>query len=122
MNILTTVNLVILVFLATSSGITKVILMPQDVEFYGNYGFTNPILILFGASQLIGGVMLIIKKTRFAGAVLVAITFAISTVVLIMAQKTGFTIVTVITLLMLGVVMKQSIAEKRLNRPNATTV
>ena len=122
MNILTTVNLVILVFLATSSGITKVILMPQDVEFYGNYGFTNPILILFGASQLIGGVMLIIKKTRFAGAVLVAITFAISSVVLIMAQKTGFTIVTVITLLMLGVVMKQSIAEKRLNRPNATTV
>ena len=122
MNIFSIVNLVILVFLAASSGITKILLMPQDVGFFGNYGFSNPILILFGASQLIGGILLIIKKTRFAGAVLVAITFAISAVVLIMAQKIGFTVFTVITLLMLGIVMKQSINEKRLNRQSATTV
>jgi hypothetical protein len=114
MNILLTVNLVILVFLATSSGITKIILMPQDVEFFGSYGFTNPILILYGTSQLIGGIMLIIKKTRFAGAIIVAITFAISAVVLVMAEKVGFTIFTFIALLMLGVVMKQS-----QNKPSA---
>ncbi|WP_126454745.1 hypothetical protein [Sulfuriflexus mobilis] len=47
MSILLKVNLAILVFLAASSGVTKIMLMPQDVEFFGNYGFTNPILMLF---------------------------------------------------------------------------
>ena len=108
MNILLTVNLVILVFLATSSGITKIMLMPQDVEFFGGFGFTNPILMLYGASQIIGGIMLIMQKTRFAGGIIVAITFAISAVVLIMAEKVGLTVLTFIALFMLGVVMKQS--------------
>ncbi len=109
MNILHKVNMAILVFLATSSGVTKIMLIPQDVEFFGNYGFTNPILILYGTSQLIGGIMLIIQKTRFAGAIIIAITFAISAIVLILAEKFGFTIFTFIALLMLGVVIKQSL-------------
>lgn len=108
MNILLAANLVILVLLATSSGITKIMLMPQDVEFFGNFGFSNHILVLYGVSQLIGGLLLVIKRTRFAGAVIVAITFAISAVVLIIAKQVGFTIFTFVALLMLGVVMKQS--------------
>lgn len=108
MNILLKLNLVILTLLATSSGITKIMLMPQDVEFFGGYGFTNTILILYGVSQLVGGIMLIIKKTRFAGAIIVAITFAISAIVLIMAEKVGVTIFTFIAIFMLGVIMKQA--------------
>ena len=46
-------------------------LMPQDVEFFGKYGFTNPILIAYGAAQVIGGILLIIQKARFVGAVIV---------------------------------------------------
>lgn len=109
MSTLLKVNLAILVLLATSSGVTKVILMPQDVEFFSNYGFTNPILIAYGAIQVIGGILLIIQKTRFLGAVIVAITFLISAVVLIMAGNIPFTIFTFVALLMLGVVMKQSL-------------
>jgi len=45
--------LVILTFLALSSGVTKVMLMPQDVEFFGKYGFSDPILMLYGAVQLL---------------------------------------------------------------------
>ena len=109
MNILLKANLAILVFLATSSGITKIMLMPQEVEFFGNYGFTGPLIIIYGASQLLGGIMLIIKKTRFVGAIIVAITFTISAVVLIMADKFGVTIITFIAILLLGVVMKRSL-------------
>jgi len=108
MNILPMANLIILVLLSTSSGITKIMLMPQDVEFFGNFGFTDQILILYGVSQLIGGIMLLVKQTRCAGAIIVAITFAISAVVLLAAKQLGFTVFTVVTLLMLGVVMKQS--------------
>ena len=109
MSILLKINLVILIFLASSSGITKTILMQQDVEFFGNYGFTNPILIAYGISQLIGGILLIVPKTRLVGAIIVAITFTISAVVLIIAGKILPTIFTFLALLMLGVVMKQSL-------------
>ena len=111
-NVLLKLNLVILVILATSSGVTKIILMQQDVDFFGQYGFTNPILIAYGATQLTGGALLIAPMTRLAGAIIVAITFLISAVVLIMAGNIPVTIFTLIALLMLGVVMKQSHGKK----------
>ena len=59
--------LAILTLLAVSSGITKILLMPQDVNFFGKYGFSDPILIAFGSVQLLGGLLLVFTKTRFAG-------------------------------------------------------
>lgn len=108
MNIFLKVVLVVLVFLAVSSGITKIFLLPQDVEFFGNYGFTNIILITYGVAQLVGGILLIMKRTRFCGAAIVAITFLISAVVLIMAEKILVTVITSVSILMLGVIMNQS--------------
>ncbi len=59
--------LAILALLAVSSGITKILLMPQDVDFFGKYGFSNPLLIAYGSVQLLGGFLLAFTKTRFAG-------------------------------------------------------
>lgn len=109
MEIILKAILVILVFLAVSSGITKIMLMPQDVEFFGSYGFTNTILILYGISQLIGGILMAIKKTRFLGSVLVATTFLISAVVLIVAGNISLAITTFVAIFMLGIIMKQSL-------------
>lgn len=100
--------LVILTLLAVSSGITKVMLMPQDVEFFGQYGFSDPILMIYGAVQLIGGVLLPFRKTRFVGAAIVAITFLISLVVLLMEGNLPVSVVTIVPTLLLGLVMKQS--------------
>ena len=108
MKIVFTVILAVLVFLAVSSGITKIVLMQQDVDFFGKYGFTNPILIAYGAVQLIGGILLPFKKTRFAGAAIVAATFLISLVVLLMEGNILVSIATIVATLLLGVVMKLS--------------
>ena len=112
MKIFFNVILVILVFLAVSSGITKIILMQQDVEFFGKYGFTDPILIAYGASQLLGGILLVLPKSRIFGAALVAITFLISAVVLAMEGNIPVTIVTLIFVLLLGVIIKRSLNNK----------
>lgn len=95
-------------FLAISSGVTKIALMPQDVEFFGRYGFSNPLLIAFGATQLIGGVLLPFKRTRIFGAAIVAITFLISLVVLLMDGNIPVSIATIVATLLSGMVMKQS--------------
>ena len=109
MKIFTTIVLVILVFLAASSGITKVMLMPQDVEFFGPYGFTDPILIGFGIAQLLGGILLAIPKTRITGAIIVVITFLISAAVLVMAGNMPVAIITLVCTLLLGFIIKQTL-------------
>ena len=91
-----------------SSGITKIQLMQQDVNFFGKYGFSNPILIAYGLVQLIGGLLLVFTITRFVGATIVAITFLISLVMLLMEGNIPVSIATVIATLLLGVIMKQS--------------
>ena len=112
MKILFNVILTILVFLAVSSGVTKIILMQQDVEFFGKYGFTNPILIAYGATQLLGGILLVLPKSRIIGAAIVAITFLISAVVLAMEGNIPVTIITLICVALLGVVIRKSLNNK----------
>ena len=108
MKIVFTIILAILTLLAISSGITKIMLLPQDVDFFGRYGFSNPVLIAYGAVQVIGGVLLPFKKMRFVGAAIVAVTFLVSLVVLLMDGNIPVSVVTIVMTLLLGVVMKRS--------------
>ncbi len=100
------VVLSILVFLAVSSGVTKILLMPQDAVFFGKYGFTSLLLIAFGATQVVGGLMMLALKTREIGAAIVAVTFAISAVLLILEGSVPTTIATFIALAFLGLTIK----------------
>ena len=100
--------LAILTLLAVSSGITKILLMPQDVLFFGKYGFSDPLLIAYGSVQLLGGFLLVFTKTRFAGAAIVAVTFLITLALLLMEGNVPVSIVTAVATLLLLVVMKRS--------------
>ena len=100
--------LAILTLLAVSSGVTKILLMQQEVDFFGKYGFSNPILIAFGLVQLLGGLLLVFTKTRFVGAAIVAVTFLVSLAMLLIEGNIPISIITVVATLLLGVVMKQS--------------
>jgi len=102
------VLLAILTFLAVSSGLTKIVLMQQEVEFFGRYGFSNPLLIAFGAVQLIGGILLPFRKTRFTGAAIVASTFLVSLAILLMDGNIPMSIITAVVTLLLCVVMRLS--------------
>ena len=115
MKILFNVILAVLVFLAVSAGITKIMLMQQDVEFFGKYGFTNPILIIYGVVQLLGGILLALPKTRIIGAIIVAITFLISAVILIMENNIPVTIITLISVFLLGLIIKRSLKKVNLS-------
>lgn len=116
MKLIWTIILAILTLLAIASGVGKVALMEQEVEFFGRYGFTDPALMVFGAVQLIGGALLPFKKTRFPGAALVAITFLVSLVVLLMDGNIPVSIVTAVVTLLLVLVMVQS---RRIKAPES---
>lgn len=97
---------VLLVLLAVSSGITKILLMPQDVEFFGKYGFSHPLLIAFGTLQVVGGIFLSVSKTRLIGALIVACSFLVSAVVLVVSGDILLALVTCLFIAVLGFVSR----------------
>ena len=111
MKILFNVTLAVLIFLAVSSGVMKILLMEQEVMFFGEYGFTDTILMLFGAIQLMGGILMVLSKTRLVGALIVAITFFISAVLLVKAVNIPVAGLTFLLIAVLGWVMNKSIKE-----------
>jgi len=108
MNIILNVFVAILALLALSSGATKIMLMQNEVDFFGAYGFTNPVLIAYGIVQVIGGILLIVPKSRMYGAAIVAITFLVSAVVLALAGNIPVAIATLAATLVLGVILNQT--------------
>ncbi len=108
MKIAFTILLAILTFLAVFSGVSKIALMQQDVEFFGRYGFSNAMLIAFGAAQVFGAIMMPLKKTRLVGAAIVTSTFLVSLGILLVDGNVPVSIVTAIATLLLFVVMKLS--------------
>lgn len=109
MNIVVNVFVAILALLALSSGVTKIMLMQREVEFFGAYGFTNTILIAYGVAQVVGGVLLIVRKTRVYGAAITGITFLISAFVLFLAGNVPVMIITLAATLVLGLILKYSL-------------
>ncbi len=108
MNLAFKIILTILIFLAISSGVTKIMLLSQDVEFFGAYGFSHTMLVALGITQLIGGILMVIPKFRMYGAVIVAITFLISLVLLVMDSNFLVAGITMVAITLLGWVAKLS--------------
>ena len=59
------VILTILVILAALSGITKVLLMEQEMTFFGNHGFTSAMIVAFGVVQLAGAALMVFRRRSF---------------------------------------------------------
>lgn len=108
MKIVMKIILGVLVFLAISSGITKIMLMPQETEFFGKYGFNDIMLMIFGVIQVIGGVVMIMPKLRTYGAIAVVITFGISLILLILEGNYPVSVVTLIAMALLVLIIKQN--------------
>ena len=102
MKIFTKIALAIMVLLAGASGLAKIMLMPQEVAFFAAFGFSNNVLMAFGLSQLLGAGLLLISKTRIFGLLLIGLTFVVSAIVLLVADKV---VMAVVTLLFVGLLV-----------------
>lgn len=86
--------------------------IPQEMDFFqGEMGFDANAIVLFGVVQLVAGVLLGFKKSRAIGALVLAITLVISTIIIFMAGKTGFGLVSMLPIAMAAVVIKKNNGE-----------
>ena len=102
MKILNTVLLVLLIVLSLATGITKLIQMPEEMELFRNAGFSDILILIFGAVQVLGGILLIPTRYRQYGAIIMTVTFVIATIVVFIKGMMGFGLFSILFIALAG--------------------
>lgn len=118
---LKTLNWILLALLGVAAGVSKIMQIPQEMAFFqGEMGYSSELIVAFGAFQLLGGLLIVFKKTRLAGALLLGLTLFLSCIVVFMSGKVLFGLVSAIPVIMADIAawlelkeMRASIAEKQ---------
>lgn len=98
---LRTINWILLALLGIAAGVSKMMQTSQEMAFFqGEMGFSAEHIVIFGALQFLGGLMMVFKKTRLAGAILLGLTLFLSCIVVFMSGKMAFGFISVIPVLM----------------------
>lgn len=74
------INLYLTALLSIATGIFKIMQQEADITLFEKIGFNATGTTLLGVVQLIGGVLLLISKTRLTGAIIMIITFTLASI------------------------------------------
>ncbi len=96
MKVLRVINLVLIVLLSASSALAKIMLMPQEVEFFGQAGLSKPMLVAFGSLQMLAALLFVTTKLRKAGAILAALAFLGSAITIFISGNTAFGLISLL--------------------------
>lgn len=118
MRITLTIVAVLIGLLSIAAGAAKVALVPEETAFLSQFGFTNAITMTFGAVQILGGLLLLIPKTRSIGAITSGLAFAVSSVLLMLGGNLAFAAVSLLPV-GLAVLVACLRLEKRTAAPTA---
>lgn len=113
MEILIKLNFVLLTLLNISAGIAKIMLTPQEVEFLRKSGLNESVVFVFGIVQRISGILLIIKQLRGWGAILTAVMFASSTIIIFVNEMVGFGLFSILPIVLTGFIIREYYYIKR---------
>ena len=102
------ITIALVSLLSIAAGVAKVTLIPEEAEFLAQFGFSSILTMSFGAAQVLGGILLAIPATRFYGALVTAIAFAVSTVLLLAAGSIAFGGVSLLPVILAGLIAYKS--------------
>lgn len=96
MKFLKLIPLVTVILLSLAAGFAKVMLATQEAEFLYGFGLTDSIIVFYGVFQLLSGVLIIPTKTRKMGAACAAISFFVSSTLILVSGTFVFGVVSLI--------------------------
>jgi len=100
MKLLLTINWILTTLLSISTGVFKLMQQEADILLFEKIGMNATATTLLGAVQLIGGLLLILPKTRKIGAYIMIPTFILASVAVFANGMIGFGIVSVLFIVM----------------------
>ena len=108
MKIVNFLIIAIIALLSIAAGLAKVMQTPQELEFLQGFGLSSALIVAFGLVQILGGVLLVLKKTRMLGAVLAASALVVSTVLILIGGNLAFGLVSILPIALACVIIYQS--------------
>ena len=102
--------------LSIAAGGAKLSLVPDEVAFLNQFGFTEGLIIAFGVLQVLGGVLLVVPRARLIGSLICTFGFALSAGLLLAAGNLAFGAVSLLPVVLSGFIAYQSFA----TAPDAT--
>jgi hypothetical protein len=95
---------VLLGLLSIAAGVAKIALLPDEVAFLSQFGFGTLLIAFFGTVQFLGGILLVIPRTRSPGALVAALAFGLSAVLLLVAGNSAFAGVSLVPAILAGLI------------------
>ena len=108
MKIVNILIIAIVALLSVAAGLAKVMQTQQEMEFLQGFGLSTALIVAFGLVQILGGVLLVPKKTRLPGAILATSALVVSTVLIFVGGNLTFGLVSMLPIALAGVIIYQS--------------
>jgi len=108
MKIVNILIIAIIALLSIAAGLAKLMQAPAEMEFLQGLGLSSGLIMAFGLVQVVGGVLLAIKKTRMPGAILVTLAFAVSTILIFIGGNTVFGLFSILPVALAGLIIYQA--------------
>lgn len=100
MNIALKINWVLTMILSIATGAFKLLQQEADIALFEKIGFNEVGTTVLGAIQLIGGILLILPKTRTWGAYIMIPTFVVASIAVFANGMIGFGVVSLLFIVM----------------------
>lgn len=108
MKIAITILAVLIGLLSIAAGGAKIALVPEEVNFLSQFGFTNALTIAFGVTQVASGLLTVVPATRYFGSIVAGLAFAFSAVLLLVDGNLAFAGVSLIPVGFAGLIAYRS--------------
>ncbi len=113
MNKIVLILTIVIALLSLAAGIAKVMQVPQEIEFLTGQGLSLNMIIIFGVVQILGGILLLVLKTKLIGAIVSLIAFAASAILVFISGNTIFGLVSMIPVAILIFIVYKSLGNKK---------
>jgi len=109
MKLALTINRYLIALFALSSGIFKLVGGRADIEVFSHLGMTATVVAVFGAVQALGGLALVLSKTRRLGAGVVVVCNTVATIGLFAAHVIPFGVFSIVFVAMAALELRPDV-------------
>ena len=113
MKIINIVLVALMALLSVVAGLAKVMQVPEEMAFLSGLGLDNTMILIFGITQVVGGILLAIPKTKLFGAVTVVFTFLISAILVLVSGNLTLGIVSMLPVAITSYIVYQTLKRAR---------
>ncbi len=115
------VILILLIAMSIAAGAAKILQTPNEAAFFAALGLGLTIMMLFGALQIVAGLLSAIPATRIIGLGLMGLAFLISAVMIWLNDQIVFALLSFLPALLADLLLLFQLRDKRMDAGIAPT-